>query len=325
MKATLGLLLEEYDRESYTTYPIGFYKNVTLNEEEAARIGEIIKETTGLAGRAEIEKAVSAWYAAQQNEPREDGSFMAVQNTQIEPAEGLTYERFEELMDEVDDILGGGSNYEKTSRKGNAGVPKTYEDAAEEYRQLTEEDRLTGGYARLFSDYMVLFLGILPVFLAVTRCLRDKRAGMQELIYARKCSSLTITTSRYLAMIVMLVLPVLALSVIPLSQCLKFASAEGISADVFAYVKYTFGWLLPTIMAVTAVGMVLTELTDTALAVLVQGIWWFLSIFASASTIGEEHMAGILCRDTIPYLTGRRITRTSHSLWQTGFCMRCLA
>ena len=75
----------------------------------------------------------------------------------------------------------------------------TYEDAAEAYNTLTEKDRLSGGYARLFSDYMVIFLGILPVFLAVTRGLRDRRAMMQELIYTRRCSSFTVVTSRYLS------------------------------------------------------------------------------------------------------------------------------
>lgn len=36
MESTLGALLEEYSRGNYTTYPIGFYKNVTLNEKEEA-------------------------------------------------------------------------------------------------------------------------------------------------------------------------------------------------------------------------------------------------------------------------------------------------
>lgn len=39
MKGTLGQLAAEYYRESYTTYPIGFYKNVKLNKEDDRRIG----------------------------------------------------------------------------------------------------------------------------------------------------------------------------------------------------------------------------------------------------------------------------------------------
>lgn len=273
MENTLGALAEEYYRESYSTYPIGFYKQVTLNAEDDARIGEILKETTGLADRAAVENTIVEWYASQNMD--------TVQNFALKPKEGLTWERFETLMDEADDILGGGSSYGKSYRNSNARIPMTYEEAVNEYNTLTERDRLTGGYARLFSDYMVIFLGILPVFLSVTRGLRDRRAGMQELIYSRKCSSTVIIVSRYLSMLVMLILPILAISVIPLTKCLEAAKAAGISADAFAFVKYTFGWLTPTIMITLAVGMFLTELTDTALAVLVQGAWWFVSIFTS--------------------------------------------
>lgn len=259
MRITLGQLAEEYCRENYTTYPIGFYKSVTLNEEDDRRIGEILEETAGIAGREAARQGI------------------------IEPKEGLAYDRFVELMDEVDKILGGGSNYNKEYREKNAEIPMSYEDAVEEYNALTEKDRLTGGYARLFADYMVILLGILPVFLAVTRGLRDRRAMMQELIYTRKCPSVTVVASRYLSMVVMLTVPVLVISLVPLSKCMRYAQTAGISVDILAFAKYTFGWLCPTIMIVTAVGMFFTELTDTALAVLVQGAWWFVTIFGGIS------------------------------------------
>ncbi len=197
----------------------------------------------------------------------------------------MPYEHFTELMDEADKILGGGSNYGKEYREKNAQVPMTYEDAVKEYDALIEEDRLTGGYARLFCDYMVIFLGILPVFLAVTRGLRDRRSMMQELIYTRKCSSLTVIVSRYLAMLVMLTLPVLILSLNPLLKCMSYAGKAGIAADTLAFVKYTFGWLFPTIMIVSALGMFLSELTDTAAAVLVQGAWWFIAVFGGVDRL----------------------------------------
>ena len=279
MRSTLGQLTEEYVRENYTTYPIGFYKSVTLNEKDDARIGEILEETAGIAGRESAEKIIEVLYAAR-NEP-----VLAGEPLKVKPADGLTYEHFTELMDEADKILGGGSNYGKEYREKNAQVPMTYEDAVKEYDALIEEDRLTGGYARLFCDYMVIFLGILPVFLAVTRGLRDRRSMMQELIYTRKCSSLTVIVSRYLAMLVMLTLPVLILSLNPLLKCMSYAGKAGIAADTLAFVKYTFGWLFPTIMIVSALGMFLTELTDTAAAVLAQGAWCFAAVFTGVMSL----------------------------------------
>lgn len=292
MKSVLGELTEEYCRGNYTTYPIGFYKNVTLNEEEDRRIAGILKEAAGIGGKEAAGQVMKDWYAKQQ----QTGALGAAGDETVEklyreplkvdPAEGLTYERFGELMDEADEILGGGSNYGKEYRENSTKVAMTYEDALEEYKTLTEKDRLTGGYARLFSDYMVIFLGILPVFLSVTRGLRDRRAMMQELIYTRRCSSFTIVASRYLSMIVMLVLPVLIISLVPYLNCMEYAQRAQISIDNLAFVKYTFGWLFPTIMIVTAAGMFLTELTETAVAVLVQGAWWFVAVFSGISALG---------------------------------------
>jgi hypothetical protein len=284
MKFTLGALVQEYIRGSYTTYPIGFYKSVTLNEKEERQIREIVRETTGISGQEEAEEIMESWYEAQRSAAG-DGQETMMKNLEIAPASGLSYDRFTELMDQADAILGGGSSYGKSYRSSNAQVPKTYEDAITEYRELTEKDRLTGGYARLFSDYMGIFLGLLPVFLTVTRELRDRRSGMQELICSRKCSSLVIIASRYVSMVVMLILPVLLISLPFFSRCMKYASGAGISADAFAFVKYTFGWLTPTIMTAAAVGMFFTELTDTALGVLVQGVWWFFATFGGVNTL----------------------------------------
>lgn len=284
METTLGLLVQEYCADRFITYPIGFYKRVTLNKKEEQRIEEIVRETTGISGRDEAQRILEKWYAAQRAAAGvgDDQMFYAG-SPAVKPASSLTYGRFCELMDEADRILGGGSEYGEGSRGGEE--PKTYEDALKEYQELTEKDRLTGGYARLFCDYMGIFLGLLPVFLAVTRGLRDRRAGMQELIYSRKSSAAVIIFSRYIAMLVMLLIPVLLLSLPLLSQCLSYASAVGISADPWAFVKYTLGWLMPTVMAAAAVGMFFTELTDTALGVLVQGVWWFVTVFTGADTL----------------------------------------
>ena len=62
----------------------------------------------------------------------------------------------------------------------------------EEYDNLVEKDGYTGGYLRLFCDYMGIIVAILPVFVVATRSLRDKRAKMKDLVYTRKVSSATL-------------------------------------------------------------------------------------------------------------------------------------
>lgn len=302
MSATLGMLAGEYAEGRYTTYPIGFVKSVTLGKEEEAKVGEILKEATGL-DKEEIEEKIDEFY--------ENSGGIITSRPVLEPLESLSYGRFEEIMQEVDDMLGGGSSYALDSLGDNGSEPKTYEDAVKEYEELVQKDGYTGGYARLFSDYMVIILGILPVFLAVTRELRDRRANMQELIYVRRSSSMTIIASRYLSMVVMILIPVFALSIQPLASCITYAKTAGISVDYLAFAKYIAGWLLPTVMVVTALGMLLTELTDTALAVLVQGAWWFVSIFMGAKTMDGGRYGWNL----IP----RHNTILNYSGYQEGF------
>ena len=302
MSATLGMLAGEYAEGRYTTYPIGFVKSVTLGKEEEAKVGEILKEATGL-DKEEIEEKIDEFY--------ENSGGIITSRPVLEPSESLSYGRFEEIMQEVDDMLGGGSSYALDSLGDNGSEPKTYEDAVKEYEELVQKDGYTGGYARLFSDYMVIILGILPVFLAVTRELRDRRANMQELIYVRRSSSMTIIASRYLSMVVMILIPVFALSIQPLAGCVTYAKTAGISVDYLAFAKYIAGWLLPTVMVVTALGMLLTELTDTALAVLVQGAWWFVSIFMGAKTMNGGRYGWNL----IP----RHNTILNYSGYQEGF------
>lgn len=302
MENTLGMLAEEYYGGKYSTYPIGFYKQVKPDKEENQRIGKILEETTGITDMKVIEDLMDEHYNTGE---------MIMNPISVSPVKGLSYDHFRKLMKEVDDILGGGSNYGDARIRMNAIEPRTYEDAMEEYNILVEKDHLTGGYARLFCDYMGIMLSILPVFLAVTRGLRDRRARMQELIAVRKASSAAIILSRYLAMLVMLMLPVLILSCFPLAECMRYASDAGISIDYLAFVKYSFGWLLPSVMTAASVGLVLTVFTDTALGILVQGIWWFVSIFISMP--GME--GGMYGWSLVP----RHNTEGNYSGFQEGF------
>lgn len=286
MSGTLGLLAESWMQDSFTTAPVGFTKKVTLNEEEKEEIASVLTKDTGLSTE-EIQNRYDQW-EEENTAKMPDGSMMFLDgNFSLEPKEGLDYEEFLKDMDEVCEILGPGSDFTEDHIRQNAMVEMTYEDALKEYENLVEKDGLTGGYARLFCDYMGIILAILPVFVAATREIRDKRASMQELIYTRKASSYTIIFSRYAALCFGMFLPVLLLSFYPLAECIGFAKGKGIDLNPGAFALYSLGWLLPTILVVTALGMFVTELIQTAAGVLVQAAWWFFSAFS-----GEDSMGG---------------------------------
>lgn len=275
MNKTIGFLLLEYAQNNYSTYPVGFYKTVKLNEVEQKKMDEILTEITGIR-QDEIKTSVNNYL---------NGGNMNNERLSVTVDESLSYDRFKELMEEVNQLLGGGSKYSENQLKSNAIVPMTYEDALKEYYDVVEKDDLSRAYARLFSDYVSIDLAILPVFIAVTRGLRDRRAKAKEVIYSRKASSLHIVLSRYLAMLVMLLIPIILISIIPTMECIYYASNQGINMDYLAYLKYIFGWLMPTLMVSLSVGVFITELTDSALAILVQGLWWFVSLFTGIAYI----------------------------------------
>ena len=131
-----------------------------------------------------------------------------------------------------------------------------------------------------------------------------------QVIYVRQASSTAIMMSRYLAAVVMISIPVLLISIMPLTQCIYYGSVLGVSVDIFAFVKYFCGWLLPSIAVTTAMGFFMTELTNGPMAILVQGIWWLLSIFMSAM-----NLVGAVGWNLIP----RFNSETGTAIWQEGF------
>ena len=274
METGVGTLAYAYYYDHYVTYPVGYAKNVRISEAEKQEIADIIYDLTGVKAD-EIEDNIASYF--QEND---------IQTTQykVPLKDGITYEQFLKDMEQVADILGPGSDYTEDRLWSNVMIPVDYEGAVENYQALTEQDGLTGGYARLFCDYMGIILGILPVFVTATRMLRDKRAQMQELIYSRGASSAVVMGTRYAALVFMHMIPVLILSLLPTISCIT-AGIEGVQLDYLAWLKYDLGWLLPMVMIVTAVGMLCTELTETALAVLVQAVWWFMSVMTGASAM----------------------------------------
>lgn len=92
----------------------------------------------------------------------------------------------------------------------------------------------------------------------------------------QKISSAKLVVLRYLASITMVLLPVLLLSLESLVPLISFGAKKGISVDYFAYIKYILWWLLPEVMAVSAIGIFFTLLTDSPIAIAIQFLWWMV-------------------------------------------------
>lgn len=283
MPSAVNSLVNSYLANSYPAYPMGFYKDVHLNEKKKNKIAEIITEISGIT-KQELDNflydpdgtlTVGADGMMQYNEP---------EIPSINIPEGLTYEHFRELMRKADDIIGGGSKYSDEYILENFSlVPKTFEDAEEEYNSFRNEDKISGAYARLYCDYMGIVIAILPVFVAVSFVGLDKKSRMEQLAYSRKISSAKLIFTRYASLIFMMIIPVIITAVIAHMTVKKLYS--GSSIDNFAIIKNALIWLFPNIMLSTAVGMIITELGSGIIAIFVQGALWFGSIFSNTGSL----------------------------------------
>ncbi len=299
MTGVTRVLLMEYKNNVYATYPLPLrnYKAVSLGSKEQARVLEILCEITGLT-QEQLSNLPKSYFPAvtgtiistDRADYDEEGKFhisgkdgkSADNSGEMDKTKKfmpqVTYGRFKELMMEMETMIGEeGSHYSVEMMITYFGISEmSYEEACVEYDQTIRGDKVAGGFARLFCDYMGLSLGLYPIFMIVFLWMEDRMDHMTELLYIRKVSSLKLVLTRYLAGITMVLIPVILLSFESLIPLISFGSEHGISIDYFAYIKYIFWWLLPTIMIVSATGLFFTLLTDSPIAILLQFLWWII-------------------------------------------------
>lgn len=266
MPAAFNSLYNEFTANEYIAYPIGFYKNVKLNETDKEKMAEIISTLSGVPVNDLLTSANSI---------------------EVTLSDDISYEEFKECMKQADDLIGGGSNYSENNLLNYSYVAITYEEAVTNYNLIVNEDKFTGAYARLFCDYVGIILSILPVFIAVAICLKDKQAKMNNLIYARKISSFKLILSRYFAVVISVMLPTVILAYI--SNSTVWGQYSGMILDYLAPLKYALGWLMPSVMIAAAIGMFFTELIRTPIAIAIQGLWWFIDLNAGVVRLRGVH------------------------------------
>lgn len=336
MTGVTRALLGEYESNSYATYPVGYYKAVTLSKEKQERVLEILCEITGLTEK-QLKNLPKDYFPAvtgtifsfDSNVNIDSNGDMIVtpenkngtdSNKSTDKTKKfvsqVTYEQFKELMNEMETLIGeNGSKYSKEMMITYFGLSEmNYEEAYSEYQQTIKDDKVTGGFARLFCDYMGLALGFYPIFIVVIMWLKDRAGNTAELIYSRNVSSLKLVLMRYLASITMVIIPVLLLSLESLISLISFGAENNIAIDYLAYVKYISWWLLPTVMIVTSIGMFFTLLTDSPIAIILQFLWWFI----------DKGVTGLSGDTNIFTLMIRHNTLRGYEIVQNGFYTICI-
>ncbi len=309
------LLIYNYRDNCYQYYPFGYVKEKTMSAKEQAVILQYLMELTGLseqelagtkdgAGDANIEDIPISGGGAFVLQPgqgsvNESGQFVIspedwqyVEGTTPAPEKSdekpsfsldnleiqVPFERFKEIMEEVNRLIGRNSYFSWTMLKlyyfGN-----DMEDAPiteRQHREFYEGDRVTGAFARYYCDNISLRVLFLPAFVIVDQMLRDKRRKMQGLIYPKTFSSAKLICTRYAAAVCMTMLPILVLPVKSLFVLMRYCGSIGVQADALAFVKYTLAWILPTVLLIIAISLLVTALLENYTAILLAGLIWLI-------------------------------------------------
>ena len=316
MPAATDALMMDFLQNSYVAYPIGFYKNVRLSPQKQADMARILAQLTN----ADADALLGMAQAAADEKSKEDtlvigGDASAIQGAdggvavvypegaaQSAPAAqpgtapaytgGVSWEEFCALMEQADRLIGGGSYYTRQNMIFYFGrVPVTYEEALAEYEDTARLDGAAGGGVRLFCDYICIMLALLPAFTAAAVAMQDTKQ-IRDVLYARGIKSAHLICARYAALVTMQFLPVLLGAGVWSALCAVQNPALG--GSIWVFVPYCFGWLLPTLLAVTAAGLLLTTATHTPVAAGVQLLWWFVDINAGARTLSSGSAAASL-------------------------------
>lgn len=282
MNGALEDLIFDYDRGSVETYPMGFYKQVILSDSELKEIEECISELTGMDTK-EWKDELDKYNSGIHTEQDDNGEYVTVTDNKwnIQIADNMSYDEFKKIMKKVCGIIGRGSDYEADKLTSHGMVKMTYEQALEKYNEIIDKDKVTGAYARLFSDYTVIILGLLPAFFAITRVIKEKRSKAKDVVYSKKVKGLTLVLARYSAMVAMAFIPVVCVALFALTQSAYIAISAGVSPDLSVYFKYCLCWLLPTIIFVLALSYLMAEFTESVISVLIIGGLWFISLFSA--------------------------------------------
>ncbi len=274
MQEAMGKLIQEYQANVYVHYPLSFYKEARLGDEDKAKMDKILEKLTGYTS----EKLRGTVFKSLYYTVDEEGNFVQASS----PGENLplvseqvSFEEFKQLMKEVEGLIGKGTNYDEESLLGYSARPKNYEEAKATYDKL-KSDGMASGYARLFCDYLCLFAALMPVFVAVAEWLRDRGANMRALIWTRRSSSVKITFNRYLAIVVLCSAVIFVLAGIAAISLAVNCTEPDLNLWYFAY--YPALWIIPSIMVSAAIGAFLTELTDTPIGILAMLVYWFIDI-----------------------------------------------
>nr|WP_239097954.1 ABC transporter permease [Lacticaseibacillus rhamnosus] len=170
---SLDQLHYDYRHNLYTTYPLGFAKQVTLRAADQAKVRQLMTEAEDADTRAPLVKTLA----------------------------------------KVDRLLGGQSAYSSQNIQNFAYRRMTKAEVVADQQLIRQRDRVTGAFARLFADIAGIMMGILPTIVAIAFCTADRRHHASAVIQTKAMTTPRLLLTRYVASLGSLFAPVIAIAI----------------------------------------------------------------------------------------------------------------
>ncbi|WP_026894690.1 ABC transporter permease [Clostridiisalibacter paucivorans] len=191
----------------------------------------------------------------------------------------IKYNEIERILDDLNNKMGGNTEFAKNERKYIYRKRLSYEDAEKRFGEIINKDKITNAYARYFSDYMGLTAGFYAIFIAAFLFSKRQRQKMDALINRDKTSIKTVILSKYIGVCICILLCYVLVATHATYRFYLISSNFNYTVDLFAFYKYIFIWVLPTVMFTIAIGMLLSiVLNRPILTIIIQGILYGVSV-----------------------------------------------
>lgn len=234
----------------------------------------------------------------------------------------VSFDRFREIMEEVNNLIGRGSYFSWTMLTMYY-CENDMQDAPiteRQHREFYEKDRVTGAFARYYCDSISLVVLCLPALVIMDLWLRDRRCRMRALLYPLRAGSVKIICARLGAAVAMCILPVLILPVKSLVTLALYCRGIGVSADITAFAVYAFTWIFPTVLLVSSIALLVTVLTESYFAVLAAGLLWLFGRPAIDKLAGGNYgLFDLIIRHNTLKGYGRMMENIGMLVWNRAF------
>lgn len=168
---TLNQLNTEFTTNSYTTYPLGFSKSISLTPHKRLKMHTQITKLQRTTNR----------------------------------------KAFEATLVHVNKLIGGNSAYTPNNVPALARRQMTPNEAQHDYQLILTADQISGTFARFFADITDLIIGILPTIIVLTFCYADRRSHVTASIRSKHTSCGRRLITQYTASLLVLLFPVIVM------------------------------------------------------------------------------------------------------------------